>query len=168
MSELCFSSFPNFFLHWKLNIVATVFLRSQASEAKLWFFLEGILKYLRLWKEEQNFSCCGSAKPDNVLSQQLVSVLGKPWAEWLQIFLGNKMLAVTIRAINALWFCSDSRSQVLSHIKIQYLLNKDLLYENKASWSGPRFCVLKVSQSVTSFQQLTQKKDFFSPESLTL
>lgn len=133
MSEFCFPPIPDLFLHQKMNIVVTVFLRSQAYEAELCFFPEGILKYLRLWKEEQNFSCCGSAKPDDALSQQLVLVLGKPWAERLQIFPGNKMLAVTIQAVNALWFCSDSRSQVLSHIKIQYLLNKDLGPADQAS-----------------------------------
>jgi len=75
---ILFSSFPNLFHHQKSNIVAAVFLRSQAHGAELCVFLEGTVKYLRLWKAEQNFSCCGSAKPDDALSQQLVSLLSKP------------------------------------------------------------------------------------------
>lgn len=47
-------------------------------EAELWVFSKGILKSLGLWKEEQNFSYCGSAKLDDALSPQLVSILSRP------------------------------------------------------------------------------------------
>lgn len=162
MSEFCFPSF----LLKLLSSLEIIFLRSQIYEAELWAFPKGILKSLGLWKKEQNFSCCGSAKLDDALSPQLVSILSRPWTEWLQILPGNEMLAVTVQAANVLQFSSDSRSQVLCHINIQYMLR---YITCKCSQLIKSWVLCPKSKTAhTLFHYWLQKKYFFILESVTL
>lgn len=65
-----------------------------------------------------------------------------------------------IQAIITLCFCSDSRSHVLSHIKIQCMLNKDLLLYVDGARSGHRLYVLEV--------YCLGQKGLFPPEPLTI